>query len=119
MQETSVSRDILKIPPSTIKNWQKQSEQLDKRQEKGKRLLEIAKVGANVQRSRGELLKQAIEEERSKWEQAVKEEYQKNQDEWTQVTKDRFQKKIDELIREQQQEKKEWESLNQQKGGKI
>ena len=94
-------------------------EQLDKRQEKGKRLLEIAKMGANFQRSRGELLKQAIEEERSKWEQAAKEEYQKNQDEWTQVTKERFQKKIDELIREQQQEKKEWESLNQQKEEKY
>ena len=62
-------------------------EQLDKRQEKGKRLLEIAKMGANFQRSRGELLKQAIKEERSKWEQAAKEEYQKNQDEWTQITK--------------------------------
>ena len=94
-------------------------EQLDKRQEKGKRLLEIAKMGANFQRSRGELLKQAIEEERSKWEQAAKEEYQKNQDEWTQVTKDRFQKKIDELVREQQQEKKKWESLNQQKEEKY
>ena len=94
-------------------------EQLDKRQEKGKRLLEIARMGANFQRSRGELLKQAIEEEKTKWEQAAKEEYQKNQDEWTQVAKDRFQKKIDELICEQQQEKKEWESLNQQKEEKY
>ena len=76
-------------------------------------------MGANFQRSRGELLKQAIEEERSKWEQAAREEHQKNQDEWTQVAKERFQKKIDELVREQQQEKEEWESLNRQKEEKY
>ena len=39
-------------------------QQLDARQEKGKRLLELAKMGANFQRSREELVKQTINEEK-------------------------------------------------------
>ena len=55
-------------------------QQLDARQEKGKRLLEIAKMGANFQRNREELIKQTIDEEKEKWEKSAKEKYEKEKE---------------------------------------
>ena len=90
-------------------------QQLDARQEKGKRLLELAKMGANFQRNREELVKQKIDEEREKWEQSAKEKYAKAKEEWEQTKTERFLQKVEELKEKQQQEREQWQSLNKRK----